>query len=246
MIRILGFLLAMLVVPGLHAAGVDSAGAAFGLSDKANAPMSTPLQLTLLLTLLSLLPTLLIATTAFTRYIIVLAMLRHAIGMPDTPPNMVLVSLALMLTGFTMAPVWEKIQTEAATPYLQGQISEQRAYEAASRPLKDFMLRQVREKDVALILELSHSPAPATAEELTFGQLIPAFMLGELRRAFEIGFIIFLPFLLIDLIVSTVLMSLGMIMVPPQTVSLPLKVLLFVLIDGWSLLAASLVRSFAV
>ena len=206
--------------------------------------LSSPLKLTLLLTLLSLIPALLIATTAFTRYIIVLAMLRHAIGMPETPPTVVIISLAVMLTGFTMAPVFDRMSNDAVIPYIEGKTTEAEAFRAVSLPLREFMLRQTRQKDIDLVLQLSNEPVPQSIEDLNLRQLIPAFMLGELKRAFEIGFVIYLPFLLIDLIVASVLMSLGMIMVPPQTISLPLKVLLFVLIDGWALLSASLVKSF--
>lgn len=206
--------------------------------------LASPVRLLLVLTVLSLAPSILVVLTAFTRIIIVLAMLRQALGMPETPPNVVLVSLALFLTVFTMMPVWQAVNQEAVEPYLQNKLTDQQALTKALGPVRTFMVRQAREKDIALILELARAPAPATIEDLSTFHIIPAFMLSELRRAFEIGFILFLPFVLIDVIVASVLMSLGMIMVPPLAFSLPLKVLMFVLIDGWSLLTAALVRSF--
>lgn len=196
------------------------------------------------LTLLAVLPSLLICTTAFLRIIVVLSMLRQAIGMPETPPNPVLIGLALFLTLFTMQPVFQTMSHEAIEPFMQGRIEATAAYEKASRPLRDFMVRQTREHDLALMVELSKAPQPRTIEDVGLVQLVPAFIMSELRAAFQIGFVIFLPFLLIDLIVSSILMALGMMMMPPVTVSLPLKILMFVLVDGWSLILKALVGSF--
>ena len=196
------------------------------------------------LTVLALLPALLVCVTAFLRIIIVLSMLRHAIGMQETPPNTALIGLALFLTLFTMAPVMEKIDKSALQPFMDGKVSMQEAYQSGSAPLRDFMVRQTREEDLALMVELSKAKPPRTIEDISNVQLVPAFMLSELRTAFQIGFVVFLPFLLIDLVVATVLMALGMMMMPPSTVSLPLKVLMFVLVDGWALLMKSLVGSF--
>ena len=196
------------------------------------------------LTLLAVLPSLLICTTAFLRIIVVLSMLRQAIGMPETPPNTVLIGLALFLTLFTMQPVFQTMSHDAIEPFMQGRIEATAAYEKASRPLRDFMVRQTREHDLALMVELSKAPQPRTIEDVGLVQLVPAFILSELRAAFQIGFVIFLPFLLIDLIVSSILMALGMMMMPPVTVSLPLKILMFVLVDGWSLILKALVGSF--
>jgi flagellar biosynthetic protein FliP len=196
------------------------------------------------LTLLAVLPSLLICTTAFLRIIIVLSMLRQAIGMPETPPNPVLVGLALFLTLFTMQPVFQSMSHDAIQPFMEGRITATVAYEGASKPLRDFMIRQTREHDLALMVELSKAPQPRTIEDVGLVQLVPAFILSELRAAFQIGFVIFLPFLLIDLIVSSILMALGMMMMPPVTVSLPLKILMFVLVDGWSLILKALVGSF--
>ena len=196
------------------------------------------------LTVLALLPALLVCVTAFLRIIIVLSMLRHAIGMQETPPNTALIGLALFLTLFTMAPVLEKVDKSALQPFMDGKISMQDAYRSGSAPLRDFMVRQTREEDLALMVELSKARTPRTIDDISNVQLVPAFMLSELRTAFQIGFVVFLPFLLIDLVVATVLMALGMMMMPPSTVSLPLKVLMFVLVDGWALLMKSLVGSF--
>jgi flagellar biosynthetic protein FliP len=182
--------------------------------------------------------------TSFTRIIIVLSMLRHASGMQDTPPNAVLTSLALILTFFTMVPPLEQANERAFTPYLNGTISVEAATTEALKPFREFMIRQTREQDVRLMLEVAKAPEPATVDDLKTVHLIPAFMLSELKTAFQIGFVIFLPFLLIDLIVSSILMAMGMLMVPPMMISLPLKVLMFVLIDGWNLVVGSLLESF--
>lgn len=242
-----GCLIALLLLgccmPAL-AADFSFPGGSLDLSGAGDAGLSSPLRLVLLLTVLSIAPSLLLMVTAFTRIIIVLSMLRHALGMPETPPNAVLVSLALFLTLFTMMPVWNQINEKAIQPYSEHQISDKDFLDRSMQPIRTFMLAQTREKDLKLMLDLSKEDPPASPQDLKTVNLIPAFMLSELRRAFEIGFIIFLPFVLIDMIVASILMSLGMIMVPPVAFSLPLKVLLFVLIDGWSLLASGLVKSF--
>jgi flagellar biosynthetic protein FliP len=196
------------------------------------------------LTLLAVLPSLLICCTAFLRIIVVLSMLRQAIGMPETPPNPVLIGLALFLTLFTMQPVFQSVGHDAIEPFMAARIDATAAYANASKPLRDFMIRQTREHDLALMVELSKAPQPRTIDDVGMVQLAPAFILSELRAAFQIGFVIFLPFLLIDLIVSSILMALGMMMMPPVTVSLPLKILMFVLVDGWSLVLKALVGSF--
>jgi flagellar biosynthesis protein FliP len=205
--------------------------------------MAAPLKILLGLTLLSLLPAMLIAMTSFSRIIIVLSLLRHALGTQETPPNTVLLSLALFLTLFSMSPVLSQLDKAVWQPYQAGQINEQQALAKAEEPLRDFMLRQTREQDLALMVEISKADTPTSVDEVRLVHLIPAFMLSELRSAFQIGFVIFLPFLLIDLIVSSILMALGMMMVPPVMVSLPLKILMFVVIDGWSLVVKALVSS---
>ena len=206
--------------------------------------LSSALKILLALTFISLAPAVLVATTSFTRIIIVLSMLRQALGMQETPPNMVLIGVSLFLTLFTMMPVLKDVNEKAVAPYLADRIPAQEAASRAVAPLRDFMVRQTREQDLALMIELAKSEPPREIQEINLLQLVPAFMLSELRTAFQIGFVIFLPFLLIDLIVSSVLMSMGMLMVPPVVISLPIKVLTFVLIDGWSLVVKSLVGSF--
>lgn len=196
------------------------------------------------LSVLAILPGILVSVSAFLRIIIVLSMLRHAIGMPETPPNSALIGIALFLTLFTMMPTLKSVDTDAFQPYMEGKIGVKVAYERASLPLRDFMVRQTREQDLALMVELSKSKPPETMDDIGNLQLIPAFMLSELRSAFQIGFVIFLPFLLIDLIVSSILMALGMMMMPPISIALPLKILMFILVDGWSLVLKALIGSF--
>ncbi|MNV19022.1 Flagellar biosynthetic protein FliP precursor [compost metagenome] len=202
------------------------------------------LRVVLGLTVLAILPALLVCLTSFLRIIVVLSMLRHAIGMNETPPNTVLIGLALFLTLFTMSPVLQKVNQEAFEPFMAGKLSMEDGYGKGIAPLRDFMVRQTREADLALMVELSKAPVPKSMDDISNVQLIPSFMLSELRAAFQIGFVIFLPFLLIDLIVSSVLMALGMMMMPPTTIALPLKVLMFILVDGWSLVLKALVGSF--
>jgi flagellar biosynthetic protein FliP len=209
-----------------------------------SAETSQALRVVLGLTVLAVAPALLVCVTSFLRIIIVLSMLRHAIGMNETPPNTVLTGLALFLTLFTMSPVLQKLNEDAFQPFMNGKLSMEAGYEKGMAPLREFMVRQTREQDLALMVELSKAKAPETIQDVSNVQLVPAFMLSELRAAFQIGFVVFLPFLLIDLVVSSILMALGMMMMPPTTVSLPLKVLMFVLIDGWSLLLKALVGSF--
>jgi flagellar biosynthetic protein FliP len=204
---------------------------------------ATAIKILLGLTVLSLAPAILVVMTSFTRFVVVLAMLRQAIGLQDAPPNTVLISLAFFLTLFTMAPVLEQINTKAYQPLSNGKIGVETAIKEAAAPLKDFMVRQTREQDLALLVEISRAPAPRSLEEVSLVQLVPAYMLSELKTAFQIGFVIFLPFLLIDLVVSAVLMSMGMLMLPPVVISLPIKILIFVLIDGWNIVVRSLVAS---
>lgn len=205
--------------------------------------VATAIKIILGLTVISLAPALLLAVTAFTRIIIVLSMLRHALGMQETPPNTVLVTLALFLTLFTMMPVFQDVNDNAFQPYMAGKLGPEKAMEQGMAPLRGFMIRQTREQDLALMLEISRTPAPESVEKISSVHLIPAFMLSELKSAFQIGFVIFLPFLLIDLVVSSVLMSMGMFMVPPVMISLPIKILMFVLIDGWNLVVRSIIGS---
>jgi flagellar biosynthetic protein FliP len=211
---------------------------------ESGASVAEPLKIILLLTVLALLPAIIIAMTSFTRTIIVLSILRHAFGMQDTPPNMVLLSMALFLTLFTMAPTIEKINEVSYRPLTENRLTLDAAVQAAAQPLREFMVRQTREKDLALMLEIAKAPAPATIDDVRTVHIVPAFLLSELKTAFQIGFVIFLPFLLLDLVVASILMSMGMLMVPPTIISLPLKVLMFVLIDGWGLVVRALLGSF--
>lgn len=202
------------------------------------------LQLITLLTLLSLAPSVLIMVTSFTRLVVVLSLLRSAIGTQTAPPNAVMIALAIFLTAFIMQPTFTEAYTTAVRPVIDNQITLEQGFERGAAPFKTFMVKHVREKDLALFLDLSREPRPATMEELKLTTIIPAFMISELRRAFEIGFLLFLPFLVIDLVVASILMSAGMMMVPPVTVALPFKLIFFVLVDGWNLVAGSLVKSY--
>jgi flagellar biosynthetic protein FliP len=205
---------------------------------------SGPLQIILVVTIIALAPAILMLVTAFTRIVIVLGLTRNALNLQGVPPNQVLIGIALFFTIFVMAPVMEKANDEGLQPYLDGKITQQEALSKASAPFKTFMLEHVREPDLALFVDLSGKAAPADPQDIPFTTLIPAFVIGELRAAFLIGFVIYIPFLIIDIVTSGTLMSMGMVMVQPATVALPFKLLLFVLVDGWSLLAGSLIRSF--
>jgi flagellar biosynthetic protein FliP len=207
-----------------------------GQSDEPEQVVGT-LQILFLLTILTLAPAFLVMMTSFTRIVVVLST-------QQTPPNQVLIGLALFLTFFTMAPVFQDIKAEAIDPYLAQQITQEEAFEAGSAPLKDFMLRQTREKDLALFVKMSDTPRPQTETDVPMHVLIPAFAISELRIAFEMGFLIYVPFLIIDMVVASTLMSMGMFMVPPIMISLPFKILLFVMVDGWHLIVKSLLESF--
>jgi flagellar biosynthetic protein FliP len=201
-------------------------------------------QLVALITILSLAPAILVMVTSFTRIVVVLSLLRTAIGLQTAPPNAVVVSLALFLTAFVMGPAFQTAYDTAVKPVLAGEMQPQQAFEKGSEPFRAFMLKNVREKDLALFIDLSREAKPESPEATPLRILVPAFMISELRRAFEIGFLLFVPFLVIDLVIASVLMSMGMMMLPPVIVSLPFKLIFFVLVDGWSLVAGSLVQSF--
>jgi flagellar biosynthesis protein FliP len=201
-------------------------------------------QLVALMTVLSLAPAILVMVTSFTRIVVVLSLLRTAIGLQTAPPNAVIVSLALFLTAFVMGPAFQTAYSQAVQPLVAGQIQPQEAFTRGSVPFRAFMLKNVREKDLALFMDLAKEARPASADAVEMRILVPAFMISELRRAFEIGFLLFVPFLVIDLVIASVLMSMGMMMLPPVVVSLPFKLIFFVLVDGWSLVAGSLVQSF--
>ncbi len=215
------------------------------LNDAIGAGMGTDaIRTMLILTMLAVVPAVVVSMTSFIRIVVVLSMVRHAFGMPETPPNVVLVSLALFLTAFTMTPTLDRLNRQAIAPLIAGRMSVERAMERGQAPLKDFMLAQTRDSDIEAIYAIARTPLPARAEQVELLKLAPAFILNELRVAFTIGFVVMLPFLLIDLIVASILLALGMMMVPPATISLPIKILMFVLIDGWSLILQGVLGSF--
>lgn len=219
----------------------------FGAGGGGGNPNSTTLrviQLIALTTLLSVAPSILVMVTSFTRIVIVLGFLRQALGTASSPPNMVMVSLAMFLTAFIMAPTLEQSWNDGVQPYVEGQLDEVAAFEATAKPLQIFMLRHVRDRDLQLFMDLSRSPDVIKREDAPLKALIPAFMISELRRSFEIGFLIFLPFIVIDMVIASVLMSMGMMMIPPAMVALPFKLIFFVLVDGWYMVVGSLVQSF--
>lgn len=205
---------------------------------------ATGVQLLVLLTVLSLAPALLIMVTSFTRIVIVLSLVRNAMGVPQLPPNQVLLGIAFLLTVFVMAPVWQTVNSEALQPYLDAEIAQDEAIRRAEAPVRQFMLAQTRESDLELFVGMSQDTRPASVEDVPTYVVIPSFIVSELKTAFLMGFIIFVPFLVIDIVVSSALLSMGMMMLPPVVVSLPFKILLFVLVDGWSLIIGSLVTSF--
>ncbi len=206
---------------------------------------SLSVQTLLMLTALTFLPAVLLLMTGFTRIIIVLTLLRQALGTPTSPPNQVLIGLALFLTMFVMAPVLERIYTEAWVPYSEDKIAFNEALDQGAQPLRGFMMRQTRETDLGLFLKLSGSKEVTKPEEVPFTVLVPAYVTSELKTAFQIGFLVFIPFLIIDMVVASVLMSMGMMMVSPALIALPFKLMLFVLVDGWNILLGSLAQSFS-
>jgi flagellar biosynthesis protein FliP len=216
----------------------------FGQGGQGGGLTERVIQLIAFLTVLSLAPSILIMMTSFTRIVVVLSLLRTALGTATAPPNAVIVALALFLTAFVMGPALQRGYDVGIRPLMNNEITVEQAFERSSEPLKVFMQKNVREKDLALFSDLSHEPRPATPEEMSLRILVPAFMISELKRAFEIGFLLFVPFLVIDLVVASVLMSMGMMMLPPVVVSLPFKLIFFVLVDGWRLVAGALVQSF--
>ena len=202
------------------------------------------LQLIALITVLSLAPSILVMVTSFTRIVVVLSLLRTALGTATAPPNAVIISLAMFLTAFVMWPTFTTAYDAGIRPLVANEITPEQAFERASDPFRAFMLKNVREKDLKLFIDLSGQPPPDKPEDMSLRVLVPSFMISELKRAFEIGFLMFLPFLIIDLVVASVLMSMGMMMLPPVVVSLPFKLIFFVLVDGWSLVAGSLIQSY--
>jgi flagellar biosynthetic protein FliP len=216
---------------------------AIQVGNKSSSP-GTTLSILGLLTLITAAPSFLIMMTGFTRILIVLGFVRNALGTQQTPPNQVLVAFALFLTLFVMWPTFDTINRDAVQPYLNKSIGAKQALQRAETPMRGFMLKQTRASDLALFVKLAHEPAPKKTSDVSLRTLVPAFMISELRTAFEIGFLVYIPFLIIDLVVASTLMSMGMMMLPPVLISLPFKILLFVLVDGWALLTQSLVAGF--
>jgi flagellar biosynthetic protein FliP len=214
--------------------------------DQADSPaqVATTLQIVFLLTLLSLAPALLIMTTSFTRFIIVFSFLRQALGTPQTPSNQIIIGLSLFLTIFVMMPVYQEINEQALQPYLDNRITQETFLDRSARPIKRFMQPHTREKDLALFVRIANIPRPRNIDDVPIWVMIPAFVLSELKTAFQVGFILYIPFLVIDMVVASVLMAMGMMMLPPIMISLPFKLMLFVLVDGWHLIVGSLVKSF--
>ncbi|MBP6217451.1 MAG: flagellar type III secretion system pore protein FliP [Oligoflexales bacterium] len=234
----------------LFAAAADiknSAFMEFSLKQVENPDEFVPaLKILSLLTILSIAPAILLMMTSFTRILIVLGFVRHALGTQTMPPNQVIVGLSLFLTFFTMSPMLGKIEEKAITPYIEKQIDQKEALTNILEPIRSFMMKETRQEDLSLFLNISNSPKPETEADIPFSVLMPSFMISELKTAFQIGFLIYIPFLIIDMVISSVLMAMGMMMLPPTVVSLPFKLILFILVDGWTLIISSLVKSFQI
>jgi flagellar biosynthetic protein FliP len=234
-----------LLIAADPAAAVNLPTLSFGIKEAATpGEVSTALQVLLVLTILSVAPAILLMTTAFTRIIIVLGFVRQAMGTQNTPPNQVLLGLALFLTFFIMTPTINRINTEALQPYMAEKITQQQALSISLEVMRDFMFSQVQESELQLFIEITKEEQPADKKDVSSMILIPAFMLSELKKSFQMGFMIYVPFLVIDMVVASVLMAMGMMMLPPIVISLPFKLLLFVLVDGWQLVVGSLMKSF--
>ncbi|MBI2885958.1 MAG: flagellar type III secretion system pore protein FliP [Chloroflexi bacterium] len=247
--RLLGVALPMLALLAAGCASTAPGGAGapalpLEVADSAGGRL-TAVQIVVLLTVLSLAPAFLMLFTSFTRIIIVLSFVRSAIGVQQLPPNQVFIGLALFLTFFVMSPVWDQVHQQALGPYLTGELPQDQAFNRGMAPLRQFMLKQTREKDIELFLSMTKIPAVNTPDDVPNHVLLPAFVISELKTGFQMGFLVFVPFLIIDLVVSSTLMSMGMMMLPPVVVSLPFKVLFFVLVDGWHLVVRSLLMSFS-
>jgi len=237
------FCIALCLPAWAYAGDIPTLSLSLGDSEDPDA-WFTGLKIIAMMTILTLAPSILVMMTSFTRILIVFAFLRQAMGTQQSPPNQILVGLALFLTLFIMMPVWDKIDSNALTPYLNEEITQSVAIDRAIEPLSAFMIKQTREDDLILFLNAAKLKKPAKSEDIPLYVLIPSFVISELRTAFEIGFLIYLPFVILDMVVASVLMSMGMMMLPPVMISLPLKIILFVLVDGWHLITANLLASF--
>jgi flagellar biosynthetic protein FliP len=248
-IVLLGIAGLLLAVAGCWTPAAAGASLTLSFDDAPNAAaqpqkIASALQILLLITILTVAPALVLMVTSFTRIIVVLSFVRQALSTNQMPPNQVLVGLALLMTFFVMSPTWNAVHDQAVRPYMDGQISATDAMKQGAGPLRTFMLKQTREKDLELFAGMSGQPRPETPEQLSLSTVVPAFMISELRTAFQMGFVIYLPFLIVDMVIASVLMSMGMLMLPPAMISLPFKILLFVLVDGWHLIVGSLLTSF--
>ncbi len=244
-LALLGFAFAAASANAAAAGGISIPNINISMAKGSN-PQETvsALRILILFTVLSLAPAILIMMTSFTRIVVVLSFLRQALSTQNMPPNQLIIGLSLFLSFFVMAPVWQEINTQALTPYMDDKIDQNTALSRAEAPLRTFMFSQTREKDLLLFLEMAKTEKPKTKKDVATWVLIPAFMVSELKTAFQIGFMLYLPFLIIDMVVASVLMAMGMMMLPPVVISLPFKLLLFVLVDGWELVIGSLVKSF--
>jgi flagellar biosynthetic protein FliP len=245
LLLITGIVFSIAAAHPVFAAGDDFSGVELRIGAGGDQEgLTTPIRILLLLTLLTFIPAILISVTSFTRLIIVAHFLRQALGTQTMPPNQVLVGLSLFLTFFIMQPVIERVNQEALQPMLKGEITEMQALDHACKPLREFMLKYTREKDISLFLNIAKLPKPHDKQDLPMRVVIPSYMISELKSAFQIGFAIFLPFLIIDMVTASVLLSMGMMQLPPIMISTPFKILLFVMVDGWNLVIGSLVKSF--
>jgi flagellar biosynthetic protein FliP len=240
------FILAVLSILAASALPAAAQGPSLSVNMGQGGPdqTATIIQIVLLLTVLTLAPAILVMMTSFTRLLVVFSFLRHAMGTQTMPPNQILIGLALFLTFYIMAPVWTQIEQQAYKPYMADEITQQEALNRAKVPVRDFMFKNTREKDLALFMQIADQDRPANHGDVPLSSLIPAFVISELKTAFTIGFILYVPFLIIDMVVASVLLSMGMMMLPPIMISLPFKLMLFVLVDGWNLVVGSLVNSF--
>jgi flagellar biosynthetic protein FliP len=242
---LVSIILLLMPLPQAVAVDKDNSGVEIRIGGGENKDgLSTPLRILVLMTILSMVPAILMSVTSFSRVIIVTHFLRQAMGTQTTPPNQVLIGLALFLTYFIMQPVGARINQVALQPMLNGKITEMQALDQASVPLKQFMLRYTREKDLALFMSIAKEPRPQSKHDISMRVVIPSFMISELKTAFQIGFILYIPFLVIDMVVASILLSMGMMQLPPVMISAPFKILLFVMVDGWNLVVGSLVKSF--
>lgn len=239
------FTVALILMPSL-AMAQNLPSMSLNLGGTGPKEISTTIQILMMITILSLAPAIIITMTSFTRFVIVLSLLRQALGVHTIPPNQVLVGLALFMSLIVMGPVIKSVNEEALQPYTKNELTQKEALDAAAKPIRNFMLAHTREKDLALFVSLTDKEKPKTLNDISLANIVPAFIISELKTSFQIGFMIYIPFIVIDIVVASVLLAMGMMVLPPVIISLPFKLMLFVLVDGWSLLVGSLIKSFGV